>query len=241
LTLVEAELMNEIFITVQKIRDLVQLLADTLNAALSGLSILLGWIADKVREGWNWFTAKMSEFWDWLYHILSNIGDGDAVTRTANAWSDTVAAPVSTEVGLADLGTLLVDNKWSGDAAEAYKGIVPLQKLALDKIKTGFTDGISLALSQLRTAITTFKGSMILALAAMAGGLVGAIATGDTIAGIPAVPFIAVGTVVVATAALYYGVTTLQSASASANSQLRQKLADNAGYPGGKWPTGVLD
>jgi hypothetical protein len=237
---VEAELMSEIYTTVQKVRDLVQTLANSINAALSGLSFLLGWIADKVRDGWNWFMTKLTEFWDWLTNILSNMGDGDALTRTADAWSNNIAAPVSKEVGIADLGTLLVDNNWQGKAADIYKGIVPLQKIALDKIKTNFTDGISLALSQLRTAIMTFKGAMIVALAALAAGIIGAIASSGTVIGLPAAPFIAAGAVAAASAAIYYGVTTLQSASASVNTQLRQKLADNAGYPGGKWPAGVL-
>jgi hypothetical protein len=237
---VEAAIMSEIYTTLQRIRDLVEILANTVNAALSGLSWLLGWIADKVRDGWNWFMSKLTEFWDWLTNILGNMGDGDALTRTADAWSNDVAAPTSKEVGLADLGTLLVDNNWQGKAADTYKGIVPLQKTALDKIKTNFTDGISLALSQLRTAIATFKGAMIVALAALAAGIIGAIASSGTVFGLPAAPFIAAGAVAIASAAIYYGVTNLQSASASANSLMRQKLADNAGYPGGKWPAGVL-
>ncbi|PZS30618.1 MAG: hypothetical protein DLM58_13455 [Pseudonocardiales bacterium] len=236
----ESELVNEIFTTTRRIQDLVQTLANTIDSALSGLSFLLGWIADKVRDAWNYFMGKLSEFWSWLNHILSNMGDADAVTRAANGWSDQVAGPVTKEVGNADAGLLLVDDKWDGDAADLYKQIIPLQKTALDKIKTGFTDGISLALSQLRTAITTFKGALIVALAALAAGIIGAIFSADTIFGIPAVPFIAAGAVAICSAAIYYGVTTLQSANASANTQLRQKLNDSTGYPGGKWPTGVL-
>jgi hypothetical protein len=237
---VEAELTNEIFMTVKRIQDLVQVLANTINAALSGLSFLLGWIADRVHDAWNWFMGKMSEFWDWLTNILTNMGDGDALTRTADAWSNDVAAPVSKEVGLADLGTLLVDDNWQGKAAGMYKSIVALQKLALDKIKTNFTDGISLSLGTLRSAIMAFKTSIVVALAALIAGLIGAIASSATVFGLPAAPFIAGGAVLVATAAIYYGVTTLQSASALANSTLRQKLADNSGYPGGNWPVGVL-
>jgi hypothetical protein len=236
----DAELTNEIFITVRRIQDMVQTLANTINATLSGLSFLLGWIADRVRDAWNWFMGKIGEFWDWLRNILGNMGDGDAVTRTADAWSNDIAAPVSKEVGLADLGVLLVDNNWTGKAADVYKGVVPPQKAALDAVKRNFADGVSLALSQLRTAITTFKGAMIVALAALVAGVIGAIGSADTIIGLPAAPVIAAGAVAVAAAAIYYGVTNLTSASASANTQLRQKLADSSAYPGGKWPTGVL-
>lgn len=137
----------------------------------------------------------------------------------------------------------MVDDTWVGDAAEQYRQIIPLQKIALDKIKagqSGFTDGIALVMSQFRTAIFVFLASLIVALGALAAGIIVAIATADTVFGLPAGPFIAAAIVVVALTSCWIGAQNLKSAAASANTQLRTKLNDNTGYPNGKWPPGVL-
>lgn len=128
----------------------------------------------------------------------------------------------------------------SDDWAEDAEQKVPPQKTALTAIKTTFVDGIALVLSQLRTAIYTFWGILIAAVAGLVGGLIFAIATSDTIVGIAAGPFIAAAAVVAFLAAAYAGSLTLKSAAASANTQLRAKLDDSTAFPGGTWPSGVL-
>lgn len=233
-------LINEIFETIQKIREKIQQVQDVINSTLSILPFFLGWIADRVRDGWNMFMGQMDKISDWLTKITSNLGSPDAVTSTANGWSNNVGGPVSQEVTNADLGLLMVDNNWEGSAADIYRGIVPLQKAALDKIKTNFTDGISLALSQFRTAITVYWGALIGALVALVGGIVGALVAGETIIGLPAAPVILVGAALAMLTALWAGSEILKSGAAAANSQLRQKLNDNAAFPNGTWPTGVL-
>lgn len=236
----EAELIAEISGTIQRIRDTVQTLENAVNSGLSALSFFLGWIADRVRDGWNWFIGKLTSFWNWLTNITSHMGSPDALSATADAWSNTVGGPVSQEVQNADAGALLVDDKWVGDAADLYKQILPMQKSALDKIKSGFADGVSSALSALRTAIFVFWAALIVALAGLIVGLIGAIASADTIIGLPGTPVIAAGAVAFALAACWIGSQNLKSAAASANSQLRQKVNDNSAFLDGHWPPGVL-
>lgn len=233
-------LITEIFVTIDKIRQKLQEVLDVINSTLSKLPFFLGWIADRVRDGWNMFMGQMEKIWDWLTKITSNLGSADAVTHTADAWGNNIGGPVSQEVTNADLGLLMVDDNWAGSAANKYRQIVPLQKAALDKIKTNFTDGISTALSNFRTAITVYWGALIAALVAMVGGIVGALIAGETIIGLPAAPVILVGAAIAMLTALWAGSEILKSGASAANTVLRQKLNDSAAFPSGAWPTGVL-
>jgi hypothetical protein len=235
-----AELLAEINETVQRIDDKVQELQNSINSGLDKIPWGLGWIADRVREGWDWFVGKMNEFWDWLNNILSHMGDPDAISAAADAWSNDVGGPVSAEVGDAEAGSLLVDDNWTGDAAEQYKQRLTLQKTALDKIKSSFTDGISTALKDLRLAIWTFWAALVAALAALVVGIIGAVTSSATIFGLPAAPFIAAGAVGVCLAALWGGSSILKTQAANANTVLLQKLNDNAGFPDGHWPAATV-
>ncbi|MBW6440018.1 WXG100 family type VII secretion target [Actinoplanes hulinensis] len=189
----------------------------------------------KIRQGWDDFCAFMRRIWDNLATILSNMGSLSALSTTAQAWSDRVGVPVSGQVQAADAGLLTVDDNWAGDAADAYRQMLPLQKAALEKVKTVLTDGLSTALEQVRTGVFLFWTGLLGALAALAVGIIGALASSATIFGLPAAPFIAAGAAVTASIALIVGCETLKSACTSANSLLRQKF-DDTGFFQGHWP-----
>ena len=200
------------------------------------LKFLPGPVQNSVVAGWNRFCDFMKRVWDNLNEVISNMGSPSAISETVNAWSDLVGGPVSAQVQSADAGLLEVDTNWDGDAAEAYRQTLPLQKAALDKIKSALTDGIAAALSPVATAIKIFWGALVGALVALAVGIVGALASTATIFGMPAAPVIAAGAALTASVAIIVAAENLKSACDNANGALRQKIADNAAFHDGHWP-----
>ncbi|MEV0903137.1 hypothetical protein [Actinoplanes sp. NPDC049802] len=189
----------------------------------------------KVRQGWDDFCAFMRRIWDNLATILSNMGSLSALSTTAQAWSDRVGVPVSGQVQAADAGLLTVDDNWDGDAADAYRQMLPLQKAALEKVKTTLTDGLATALGQVHLGILVFWSGLATALVSLAVGIFGALASSATIFGVPAAPFIAAGAAVTASIALIAGCETLKACCTSANTTLRQKFDDTSFFRG-HWP-----
>ncbi|XVV13691.1 hypothetical protein ACQP2X_04870 [Actinoplanes sp. CA-131856] len=229
----EADLLDKINSTLEKIQTKTTELQNAINSKIGWLP---GFLQDKVVAGWNKFTGFMQRVWTNLNEVLSNMGSPSALADTAEAWSDLVGGPVSAQVQTAEAGLLSADDKWDGDAADAYRQTLPLQKAALDKVKSSLTDGIASALSTVSTGILAFWLGLVAALVALAVGIVGALGSTATIVGLPAAPIIAAGAALAASASLIGGAETLKALCASANATLRQKLADNAGFHEGHWP-----
>jgi hypothetical protein len=229
----EAQLVDKLLQIVDRINAKTTELQNAINDKLRWLPDFL---QDKVVTGWNRFCDFMRKVWDFWTEVCSNMGSPSKLWATADAWSDTVGAPVSAQVQSADAGLLTVDDNWDGDAANAYRQTLPLQKTALDKVKTTLTDGISGALSEVAKGIIAFWASLTVALAALVGGIIGAIASAATIFGLPAAPFIAAGAALAADAAVIGGGMILKSVCSAASTTLRQRLDDNAGFHEGHWP-----
>ncbi|GAA2888529.1 hypothetical protein Acy02nite_70350 [Actinoplanes cyaneus] len=103
--------------------------------------------------------------------MLDDMGSLSALSATATAWTERVGVPVSGQVQAAEAGLLTVDDNWDGDAANAYRQMLPLQKAALEKVKTTITDGLSTALDQLHGGIFLFWTGLAGALVALADAL----------------------------------------------------------------------
>ncbi len=233
--------------TAQAIIDLVNQFDQKVTALQNAINDILdwipwgfGWVADKLKDGWNALRSKIKEVFEPLVFISSHLGDPGHLTSTGEPWSTLVGSTVSAEVGNADLGSLKVDDNWQGSAANQYRQTVPLQKTALTNIKTQFTDGISTVLKDVATAIRTFWTVMVSALAVLIGGFLTAIAACVGIITAPAAPFAALIAVGVFGAAFWGAGELLKSQCSSANSVLNQKLAENTGYPGAAWPKATV-
>jgi hypothetical protein len=229
----ESELVDKLLQIVDRINAKTTELQNAVNDKLGWLP---GFLQDKVVAGWNKFCDFIRRVWDFWYEVCTNMGSPSRLWSTADAWSDTVGAPVSAQVQSADAGLLTVDDNWDGDAANAYRQTLPLQKAALDKVKTTLTDGISGALSDVAKGIIAFWASLAVALAALVAGIIGALGSAATIFGLPAAPFIAAGAALAADAAVIGGGLILKSVCSAASTTLRQKLDDNAGFHEGHWP-----
>ncbi|MBG0564097.1 hypothetical protein [Actinoplanes aureus] len=204
----------------------------------SGMRFVPPPLRNRVAAGWPDFCALMRRIWDNLTTILSNMGSPYRLYTTANAWSDRVGVPVSGQVQTAEAGLLLVDDNWDGDAADAYRQMLPLQKAALDKIKSTITDGVSTALMTVAAGIVAFWAGLVGAATALAVGILGALSSTATIIGMPAAPFIACGAAATACVSMIGAAEVLKALCSTANSTLRQKF-DDTGFHGGHWPPAV--
>ncbi|SNY28386.1 hypothetical protein SAMN05421748_10373 [Paractinoplanes atraurantiacus] len=229
----EADLLDKIDSVLERIQAKTTELQNAINAKIGWLP---GFLQDKVVAGWNKFTGFMQRVWTNLNEVLSNMGSPSALGDTAEAWSDLVGGPVSAQVQTAEAGLLGADDKWDGDAADAYRQTLPLQKAALDKVKSTLTDGIATALSTVSTGILAFWGGLVAALVALVIGIIGALGSTATIVGLPAAPIIAAGAALTASASMIVGAETLKGLCRSANATLRQKLNDDGGFHEGHWP-----
>jgi hypothetical protein len=228
----EAVLLERIHSAINRIDGKTVELQNSIN---SNLGFLPPPLQESIREGWDDFCAIMRRIWDNLTTIMSNMGSLSAVDKTAKAWSDRVGVPVSGQVQAADAGLLTVDDNWDGDAADTYRQMLPLQRAALDKVKSTLTDGLATALSQVSTGLLLFYTGLIGALVALGIGIVGALASSATVFGMPAAPFIAAGAAVTASVSLIVGCETLKGVCNSADTMLRQKF-DDTGFFRGHWP-----
>lgn len=235
----EAELIAEITVTLDKIRDKTTELQNSINSGLAGLSSWAGWVAARIVDAWNWFCQQADRFWSWITNTTSHMGSPSSLSQAADSWSSGVGGPVSSQVQAADAGSLLVDDTWTGAAASQYKQVYPQQKEALRAVKATFVDGLAGALDLVQKGIIAFWGMLAGALAALVIGLPGVIASSTTVFGLPAAPLIAAGAVGVATAACWGGGEILKACCASADTTLQGKLHDDTSYLGGRWPSGA--
>jgi prophage DNA circulation protein len=214
---------------------------DLQNSINSKMKWLPGPLQDKVIAGWNKFTGFLQDCWDALAEIFGNMGSPSTLWNTGDSWSNSVGGPVSAQVQSAEAGSLEVDDNWDGSAADRYRQNLPMQKTALEKMKSTFSDGISSALSDVAKGIIAFWGGLIVALGALVTGIITALGSAATIFGLPAAPFIAAAAALVAVGAFLSGGLILKSVCSSANSTLRQKLNDNTGYREGHWPPATTE
>ncbi|MEV4754453.1 hypothetical protein AB0J86_04940 [Micromonospora sp. NPDC049559] len=231
----EAAIIDKLNGLVERIMGKIADLQDNINSKSRWLP---GPLRDKVIAGWNQFVGALERFWEIQREFWGNMGSPSTLWNTADLWSDTVGGPVSGQVPSAKAGKLQGDNtsNWQGNAAEQYRQGLPLHEVALDKIRSSLSEGISSALSDLAKGIIAFWAGLGVALAAFVAGMIGAVSSSATIVGLPAAPFIAVGAALAAGAAFLSGSLILKSVASSNNSTLRQKLNDNSGFDAGHWP-----
>jgi len=171
---------------------------------------------------------------------LAQVGDPVRLHEVGVTWSKSVGAEASKTGGNFDLNTLLTDDEWSGIAADAYKGLVPSQKTALDAIKT-VADKIQVVLDDAATALVVAWAAVVGAVASFVSKIVAAAVTAATGVGAPAAIGIAIGAVTefggLITAIFTALATYLKDTVIPSTRTLNQTLTDNSAFPGGSWPT----
>lgn len=213
---------NEIQELLDELREKVDSLAQKVNSILSQVPFWLDWVVDRVQDAWSQMMAKLSEFFAWFGDKLAYAGDMAGLERAALDWNHDVGRPASTQSQEVDAGDLMVDDAWSGTAAEQYRQKVPDQKEAMSAIRDVFSTTISAALDTMRSGLNTFWWCVAGAIASVIAAAVGAATATGTIIGLPAAPVaLAVG-IVAALVALGSGISVLNSDARSAARALKE-------------------
>ena len=157
----------------EKVRSKVEALASRINSLLSHVPRLLSWVIDKVQELWNKLVAKLSEFWDWFTDKLAYAGNPALLHDTGQRWNTDLGLPSHQRAEDVDSDDLLVDDTWTGTAAEAYKNKIGDQQLALDAVGQSMAATVASALNSVKSGIWAFWAGVVLAVIALVGGIIG--------------------------------------------------------------------
>jgi hypothetical protein len=232
----EAELLGKI---IRLLDDLEEKARQLQKAVERGLPFLPPPIQTEVSTGWQKFCDGIADWWTFWRQVAANPGSPSRVRDMGDTWTDRVGGPVSGQVQPVDGGQLTVDDNWEGDAAEAYRNLLPLQKDALAQVKATLTDTISEALNDVSIAIIVLWSSLAAALLAVVTAIAGAIAASKTFVGIPMGVYVALGGALAADVALNTAIAVIKSSADSATSKLRRKFGDDTAFGGGMWPSAV--
>jgi hypothetical protein len=191
----------------------------------------------QAANGWQRFCDQLADWWNFWRGVAANPGSPSELRSLAAEWTERVGNPVSGRVQSVDAGLLIVDDNWEGDAARAYRGLLPGQKDALTQIKATLTDSIGDALGDIASSIIVFWGTLAVMLVPLVAGIAGAITASETVIGIPVGVFIALGAAATVSVGLNVAIMMLKSAADAATSKLRQKLGEDTAFGGGLWPS----
>lgn len=180
------ELIQKIVDKLERIRDLVNQIKSKINGLLSHVPSYLHWVISKVEDLWNKFCDKMSEFWDWFTDKLAYAGDPFLLKDTGQRWNDDLGGPAHKRANEVDSDDLLVDDNWTGSAADAYKSKIGGQKDALNAVGQTYASAVSSALNTMKTGIWIFWIAIVSALVVATLAFIAGIGAEGTVIGIPA-------------------------------------------------------
>jgi phage-related protein len=181
------QVIDHIIDLLRKIEEKLEYITKLVNAALSAIPAVFGYIVDKVRDGWNAMLGKLAEFWDWFADKLSYAGNPFMLNGAAAAWTAMGGKVARINDTITDL-SLSVDDRWTGMAADQYAQSVEPQRRANTSIMSDFAQNIASAMGGLAGAIIAFWAGVALAIVTLLGALAGAAVATGTIVGLPAAP-----------------------------------------------------
>jgi hypothetical protein len=228
-------LIQKIVDKLDHIRDLVNQIKSKINRLLSHVPSYLHWVISKVEDLWGRFCDKMAEFWDWFTDKLAYVGDPFLLKDTGERWNTELGAPAHKRANEVDSDDLLVDDNWTGTAAEAYKAKIGGQKDALNAIGQTYASGVSSALNTMKTGIWIFWIAIVSALVVAALAFVAGIGAEGTVIGIPAGLLAQISAVVGFLLAAGGATVALKFAASDSASALR-----NLNNYSDKWPSFAL-
>jgi hypothetical protein len=173
---------------------------------------------------------------------LAFAGSPDTLRAAGESWRE-VGRLASAQAGKATLNSTQADDRWTGDAADAYGRTLPAQEKALIAIKAR-TDEIDKVLQDLAGSINSFWADIGFAAVALGAALASALILAATAVGAPAAAGLAAAAVVAfgtaATSALS-ALVDLTNACAARAAEFERTLDNNDAFDGGKWPKSTTD
>jgi hypothetical protein len=166
-----------------------------------------------------------SEVWDHVSTVTRQAGREAAeltLGESQLSWASVPTGLLSTYAEIQNKVVMLL-----GEAEQVYSDL----SVALDKVATAYelSDENMGSLSALWSTADAWSDRV-------GSPVSSALASTATIVGLPAGPFIAGAAALVASGAIIIGAETLKAVSSSANTALRQRLAENSGFHAGHWP-----
>ncbi|RKR87386.1 hypothetical protein BDK92_1661 [Micromonospora pisi] len=224
---------------IRRIEKLANDIIDRVNDGLRFLGPLAQGALDLLRR----FGELVTKFFSEVGKFFTRWGVPWTLYSHGQTWTQQVGGPVHELVSKVDAGQLVTDDYWTGTAATAYNGLLPLQVKALAAIKAA-TDDLDDALWKVAGGVIAFWLAIaavlapyiveLIAAAAAALGVVTAPAAAAA-AGASTAKAIALTTAVVTMSITY--LTTLWTQMRD----LDQRLHNSDGLPDGHWPTLVSD
>ncbi|MGC5305961.1 hypothetical protein [Micromonospora zamorensis] len=233
------ELIDSINDGIQRVERLANEIIRRVNDKLPWLGPFAQDALDLLRR----FGDLVTRFFSEVGKFLTRWGVPWTLYSHGETWTQHVGGPAHEQAARVDAGQLRVDDYWSGTAATAYTGLLPLQGKALAAVKAA-TDELDDALWKIAGGVIAFWLGVaavvvpfvveLIAAAAAALGIITAPAAAAG-AGVSTAKAIALTTAVVTAATAY--LTTLWTQMRD----LDQRLHNSDGLPGGNWPTLVSD
>lgn len=222
---------EEVIEVLEKIEAAVEELQRVINSTLALVPDVMGWIVDRVKEGWDALMAKLAEFWAWFVDKLSYVGDPLALKAASSSWKTDIAGTTGNLARDIDDSDILVDDNWKGRAAEQYRQSIPPQREALDSIKADFAMKISDALGNLHAAILGFWVATVTAIFVIIGGFITATGAAVTVFGLPLAPPAALVGLGIGLATIGGAVLTLVITATGAKSTMEESVMGIQSWP----------
>ncbi|ACQ78671.1 hypothetical protein Bcav_0407 [Beutenbergia cavernae DSM 12333] len=149
-----------------------------------------------IAEALDYLDTLVRQVIDWLEEISIAFGNPADIDRAANGWASGVGGPVSELRTLVESSDLLRGGNWTGEAAEAYGRLIPIQLDAIGDVIDPIALEIYDALSDAWLGVSVFQMGLVATLVALIAG----IATSFTIA--PLIAAVATAAVALTTAVI---------------------------------------
>lgn len=122
------------------------------------------------------FFAYMDDVWKKAQQAYDDIVFPGDIKDCAKQWMNHVAKPISGALGHVKNLDSQVDDCWSGPAATSYSNMIPKQQAAIKAVED-FANKTADALDEFANAEQDFMFDLLIAVASLVVGMVGAIAT----------------------------------------------------------------
>lgn len=232
--------------TVAEIRAVLDVARQLVNDIINGINSVLDQLPPAAIAGIRAAVADLQRLLDIevseVERQLAFAGSPDTLRIVGESWRE-VGRLASAQAGKATLNSTRADDRWTGDAADAYSRALPAQEKALIAIKAR-TDEIDKVLQDLAGSINAFWADIGIAAVALAAALTSAFILAASAVGAPAAAGLAAAAVVAFATAASSGVSALvdiTNACAARTTDLDRSLRNNDAFDNGKWPSSTTD
>ena len=232
--------------TVKEIRSVLDAARQLVNDIINGINSVLDQLPPGSIAGIRAAVADLQRLVDEeiaaVEAQLGFAGSPDILRAAGERWRE-VGGLASAQAAKATLNSTRADDRWVGDAAEAYGRTLPAQEKALIGIKAR-TDEIDRILQDLAGSINSYWADMGFAAVALGAGLGSALIIASTGVGAPAAAGLGAAAIVAFATAANSALTALvdiTNACAVRTAEFDRSIKNNDSFDEGRWPSSTTD